>query len=241
MEPFLLVHLPGLDGTGVMSEPLAERVPAPWKSQIVRYPGDELLGYDDLLCRIRGELPTSRPFVLLGESFAGPLAIRLAAEQPPGLRGVILCATFATTSAPWLPRWSHRWVRPSTVLAWQVGGRWAARLRGRCPPELRVLFQRARRLVRYDVIAARVREAVTVDVTADLERIQVPMLYLAARHDHVVPQTCLKRILHHRPDMEVAWLEASHWILQVHVDQALCAMRPFLDRCLAMRPQKACG
>ncbi|MGQ0798894.1 MAG: serine aminopeptidase domain-containing protein [Pseudomarimonas sp.] len=40
-------------------------------------------------------LPRSEPYFLLGESFGGPLAIALAARQPRGLLGLVLCASFA--------------------------------------------------------------------------------------------------------------------------------------------------
>ena len=38
-------------------------------------------------------------FVVVGESFSGPLALLLAARSPPGLRGVVLCATSLTLTA----------------------------------------------------------------------------------------------------------------------------------------------
>ena len=50
--------------------------------------------------------------VLLAESFSGPIAIRVAADPPPGLAGVILCGTFAKNPFPWL--------RPVRALAVRV-------------------------------------------------------------------------------------------------------------------------
>ena len=38
--------------------------------------------------------------MLLGESFSGPIAAAIAAAPPPGLRGLILCATFLRNPRP---------------------------------------------------------------------------------------------------------------------------------------------
>ena len=60
------------------------------------------MGYDELEVLVRAALPTGQRYFLLGESFSGPLAIRIAANPPAGLAGVILCGTFAKNPLPWL-------------------------------------------------------------------------------------------------------------------------------------------
>jgi pimeloyl-[acyl-carrier protein] methyl ester esterase len=61
----------------------------------VAYPVDRPLGYVELEGLVRAALPTGRPYVMLGESFSGPIAIRVAADAPAGMVGVVLCVTFA--------------------------------------------------------------------------------------------------------------------------------------------------
>ena len=100
--PIRLVLLPGMDGTGDLFEPLQEALDPRTRVDIVRYPGSGPQGYDELEPRIRAQLPADEPFVLLGESFSGPLAIAIAATPPPGLRGLILCCSFARAPAPGL-------------------------------------------------------------------------------------------------------------------------------------------
>jgi hypothetical protein len=56
---------------------------------------------------VRAALPTRGRFVLLAESFSGPLAIRIAADPPSALVGLILCVTFARNPYP-----SLAWARP---------------------------------------------------------------------------------------------------------------------------------
>ena len=75
-----LVLLPGLNGTGILFESLQTALGQSLDVRVVRYP--QLQGH------ARKSLPTDRPFVLLGESLSGPIAIRLAAERPRELVGL---------------------------------------------------------------------------------------------------------------------------------------------------------
>ena len=85
-----LVVLPGLDGTGLLTTPLLDALTARGvPAQVLRYPQEGPQDYATLAARVRLQLPET-PFVLLGESFAGPLAVLLAAQTPPALRGVVL-------------------------------------------------------------------------------------------------------------------------------------------------------
>jgi pimeloyl-ACP methyl ester carboxylesterase len=88
-----LMLLPGLDGSGVLFRPLIRQLGLELQPVIVPYPPREVLGYDELLSLVLEALPRSSPFILLGESFSGPLALMAAATLPKGLRGVILCAS----------------------------------------------------------------------------------------------------------------------------------------------------
>src|SRR5271168_1230847 len=91
LAPPLVVLLPGLDGTGKLCGEFAEILGSSAASLILAYPADQPLGYDELEALVFAALPRHRPFLLLAESFAGPIAIRIAAQSPPGLLGVILC------------------------------------------------------------------------------------------------------------------------------------------------------
>jgi surfactin synthase thioesterase subunit len=72
--------MPGLDGTSLLSAPLVDRLAELGiRTEVLAYPGRGSQDYASLADALRIRLPTT-PFVLLGESFAGPLAIQLAAE-----------------------------------------------------------------------------------------------------------------------------------------------------------------
>ncbi len=127
-----LVLLPGLDGTGDFFQPLLESLGDGIRSRVVRYPVDGAYDYATCQKLAREELPTDGPYVLLGESFSGPIAISLAAEAPKGLVGMILCVTFATNPRPrlafirpLLPHIPHHGTKLSVRLSrFLVLGRW---------------------------------------------------------------------------------------------------------------------
>jgi surfactin synthase thioesterase subunit len=77
--PLLTVLLPGLEGTGrLFARFTAAAVPA-LELQVIAFPPDRRLTYAQLDELVRRQLPADRPFALLGESFSGPLALRIAA------------------------------------------------------------------------------------------------------------------------------------------------------------------
>ena len=90
----MIVLLPGMDGSGLLRADFIAALGPDIDAMVVTYPPDRLLGYSKLTALARAELPNDRPFVLLGESFSGPIAVALAASRPPGLRALVLVCSF---------------------------------------------------------------------------------------------------------------------------------------------------
>jgi hypothetical protein len=99
-----LVLLPGMDGTGRLFTGFRALLDPRFKVTVVSYPSDQPLGYSELEILVRSSLTENRPFVLLAESFSGPLAIPIAASLPSGLAGLVLCFTFSRSPWPWLSK-----------------------------------------------------------------------------------------------------------------------------------------
>jgi pimeloyl-ACP methyl ester carboxylesterase len=93
-----LVLLPGMDGTGDLFAPLVAALGPHMRTVIVRYP-DEPLDYASDEEIARAALPIGHPFILLGESFSGPIAVSIAASAPRGSRAYI----FAPRRTGWSP------------------------------------------------------------------------------------------------------------------------------------------
>jgi len=225
-----LVLLPGLDGTGRMFAPFVDRTPHKLDVVVVSYPGEQQLGYDELFELVRDQLPEGRPFYILGESFSGPLAVRVAAMQPADLRGVILCASFVTSPTPWYIRWWPALFSASMVrLLVKLEGTATQWLLGRCKRELKAFNQDTRREVCPEVIAHRVRATMTVDVREELRALSVPVMYLAAKWDLVIPKRSRVQIQRLRPDLELRVVNGPHALLQTRPDLAWSEINDWLD------------
>lgn len=78
-----VILLPGLDGTGVLFEPFIKALGPEIRTLVVRYSRqaartDEYMACEDIA---RAALPAEEPYVLLGESFSGPIALSIAASS----------------------------------------------------------------------------------------------------------------------------------------------------------------
>ncbi len=222
--------LPGLDGSGRLFAPLLEARPRAFRPEVVSFPPDEPLGYDDLVARVRAQLPRGR-FVLVAESFSGPIGVRLAAARPPGLEALVLAATFL--HAPLNPMLHpvrglvgarfFGLAMPAAMVRWFMAGSDA-------PAALVREVQRAVAAVSPDVLAHRSAEALRVDVRADLARVEVPVLFIAPRRDRLIRTDVAEEVLAIRPDAEVAILDAPHMVLQRCPHASLARIEEFLAR-----------
>ncbi len=226
-RPIRLILLPGLDGTGLLFGPLLHALSAEISITVIRYPGDQRLSYDELLGLVREQLPKDEPYLLLGESFSGPLAIRLAAESPPGLRGLILVATFVRKPVLWLPQWIGPWIPEFPFRLIPVWVQLRTLAAGKSSPEIRRLFKSALRQVSPRVLAFRVSAVLKVDVSETFRQITVPMLALAGRFDRTVPAHNLRLLQRLRSDIRVEMINSDHLVLQVEPDRAANIMIEF--------------
>jgi pimeloyl-ACP methyl ester carboxylesterase len=202
-----------MDGSGEFFDALCRQLPLTVHAQVVRYPGDRPLGYSELTQWVMAALPEDDPFVLVAESFSGPVAIQVAAAQPAGLVGAVLCATFARNPRPLfsplrvLMRWAPVRAVPTGLMArWLLGteanAAWTERIR------------QALNMCSVAVLRERAREVLRVDVRGRLADVRVPVLYLQATGDRVVPAVALVEMQRSLPGIEVAQIEGPHFLLQ---------------------------
>jgi pimeloyl-ACP methyl ester carboxylesterase len=197
-----------------MFRPLVAALPASIKPIVVDYPGNEPLDYDQLLPRIMNILPKSEPFMILGESFSGPLAVFAATQRPTGLAGVILCATFVTAPRRFIGPAVPYLSRPAIYHLYPFFQRLKARLGGYGTPELLELLAGTHHVVQPHVIAARVRTVFAVDAAAALKSIDLPMLYIQAAKDGVVPSRNVRVVQQIKPAIKIATIDTTHMVLQ---------------------------
>jgi len=222
-----LVLLPGLDGTGLLFADFAASFGSDVKIIVVSYPTDAAVGYSELEPVARSFLPKDQPFFLLGESFSGPIAISIAASRPPGLLGLVLCCSFARSPRPALavlrPLLAVAPVAalPLALLSFFVLGRFAS-------SALRRSLAESLAQVSPSALRARARAALSADVSASLPCVGVPVLYLRASEDRVVPRSAAQSIVALAPAAKVLEFPAPHFLLQVLPSQAAVAVREFM-------------
>jgi pimeloyl-[acyl-carrier protein] methyl ester esterase len=224
-----LVILPGLDGTGARIADFVRAVAPAVDARVISFPTDEPLGYLELERLVRAALPADRRFVLLAESFSGPLAIRIGADPPRGLAGVILCGTFAKNPFPWL-----RHVRPLAVRVpvkslprWlRAPLMWGSGNPRRAPPKER----RAISAVATPVIRHRIGEILSVDESLCLSAIELPTLILTAARDRILPRSATYFLLQSLPLAEVEEIDGPHLLLQSRPGECAGPVLRFVQR-----------
>ena len=172
-----VVILPGMDGTGIELTDFVAALAPEVEAIVVTYPNDRPMDYAGHEAVARTSLPIDRPFVLLGESYSGPIAISIAASAPPGLIGLVLCCSFARNPRPALS-WLRRLVPfvptriPAAVPCWFLLGRFST-------PRLENAIAQVLAQIDPGAFRARLNSIIDVDVTARLAAVRVPVLYLA--------------------------------------------------------------
>lgn len=86
-----------MDGTGKLFEPLCNFLPA--STIILPLPQSGPQSYEFLATYIEAKLPDEE-FIIVAESFSGPIAVLLATKNLENLKGIIFIATFISCPKP---------------------------------------------------------------------------------------------------------------------------------------------
>jgi pimeloyl-[acyl-carrier protein] methyl ester esterase len=218
-----------MDGTGDLFAPFAEIARAQFDLQVVRYPTLEALNYAALIELVSSRLPSNRDFVLLGESFSGPIAVEIAAQHRERLRALVLCCTFVTNPLPLLSP-LKRFVRlmpikhlPHRVLTLALSGTTKK-------TAVNDLLSAALAKVDVHALRARMQAAFDVDCRKTLASLSVPIVYLRATRDRVVRHRIADALREIQPKMEIIDIDAPHFLLQSEPSVATSAIHTFLAR-----------
>ena len=224
----VLVLLPGLDGTGKLFAEFLRVLDSSIGTLVVTYPKDIPMNYDQLETLVTAALPTDRPFVLLGESFSGPLAIRIATRRPEFLVGLVLCVTFASNPYSWAGAWVRplakflplkslpRWVRAPLM--------WGSTSPNRAPRQ----SERAMTGVSAAVVRQRIASLLAVDETAALVHISAPTLVLCATRDRVVSKAATLTIMRGIAHAQRLDIDGPHLLLQTCPQECAAAVLAFM-------------
>lgn len=222
-----VVLLPGMHGIGTTFADLVAALGPEVESIVVSYPADIPLGYTELEAIVRASLPVDRPYILLAESFSGPIAVTLAAAHPAGMRGLILSSSFVKNPRPGmrmlrpLIRFADARHLPAGVLSRALLGRfWSVVFHD--------LLVNTLRMASPATFRARIHAIVDADASAHLVKIAMPILYLRASDDRVVPAAASELIARIMPTAKFIDIEGPHFLLQVVPDAAAGHIKDFM-------------
>ena len=224
-----LVLMPGIDGTGIFFRPLLGALPHDTPSSVITYPADETLSLAEYAGFVRGQLP-GNDVVLVAESFSGLVALMLLHDLPGNVKGVVFSATFAEPL--------HHLLISTAVL---IPG--LPSLIKRLPPPLlshylfapcadRVLEHLLREVLpRLSPGAIKNRAGLIArGYPFPEERFSIPVLYLQASGDRVVPQKAARWFARHFNEFELARFDAPHCLLQTRPGECADRIVRYVDR-----------
>ena len=196
--------MPGLDGTGVLFSPFIKAAPAWANPIVVAYDKITARDYEELALEVTKRINYEAKYILLGESFSGPVATLAAAKNPRNLAGIVLCASFIANPRPLMSL-----IAPRSLLAGALklfkGRRLVRHFMAShdSPKELLNAVMSTIESVPTETLVARLDLVKTVDVSLQLSDLQCPVLYLRAIRDKVIPSSALTYIEHMKPKVAV--------------------------------------
>ena len=182
-----IILLPGMDGTGVLFKPLLKALPKDIEVHIISYPCDKKQAYNQLIEYVKESLPKEKEFMLVAESFSGPIGYAIAASPPDNLRSVVFVSTFITSPNAALSLITKlplalllRIPIPLPIIKWFMLGK-------NIDPYTIELFKKSLKTVKGDVLAYRIKEM--AKLRGGAKRIDVKCVYIVAKNDRLVSRS----------------------------------------------------
>lgn len=212
-----LILLPGMDGTGILFRAFMECADG-YDIEVITYPSDVNTEYVELENIVLHQLPLDREFVLLAESFAGPLAYRLVARELSNLKAVFFIASFIQNPRPWLLSFVR--VLPiSLLLSFPLPMFFIRQFlyAEQANHEQIAEFKEALRKVSPTVFAHRLRQLARLPAADKL--IETPCCYISAEKDRLLPKSVVEpftRIFH---KIKIRAVNGPHFLMQTQPKQ----------------------
>jgi pimeloyl-ACP methyl ester carboxylesterase len=224
----ILVLVPGLDGTGEFFKPFLD-VYGRQHTQVIPLPQSGPQDYARLTEHVLRHLPADRDYVVLAESFSGPIGAHLALQGLPRLKGVIFVATFLSPPPMWLTTLGL--MLPLKTMVPTRAGAMVLRflLAGpRATAEYLSWVQSVVGSVPADIINARIR------AIRGMRRLQgstmVPSLDLRALQDRMIPAGKFAEFRRHFRDIKLFKIDGPHLILPARAGDCAQIIRRMFPR-----------
>lgn len=217
-----LVLLPGLNGSSRLFSPLLPHL-AGCTVQVLELPEIGPQDYASLTEVLLDQLGHS-PFILLGESFSGPLAYRLAQCRPVGLRAVIFAASFLvcphplTRLLPLMPL-RRELLSNTTLLRWFCAG-------SKADHAMLELLRDEICSLPTQLLRARLHSL--GQLKAPTNRLDLPVLQLQPTRDRLVTTAAAASPRQYCPQLQSLKINAPHFVLQTRPAESGSAISRFV-------------
>ena len=212
-----LALLPGLDGTGVLFEPLLAILPSNIDAKVVPLKQEEGLSYQDqaeYIASIIGE----EKVVVLAESYSGMVAHELTKIKSVNIAHIVFVASFLSKPS------SFAQFAKLLPVDFVKNGLFPKQLVGKflfgsfSNEGLVNLFYTALNKVETKVVKWRVGQVSSI--SGELLKIEVPCTYIQATHDNLVSNSSLEQFEKCCSSLVVKQLDGTHFLLQTNPVQS---------------------
>jgi len=200
-----------MDGTGDLFTPLL-RTLSEFDCEVIALPQTGDQDYSSITKKVREKLP-EEDFVIVAESFSGPIGAALAKEGGENLKGIIFVATFLSAPSKLLLAFAKFLpLKLLSRLPLSAFFHKALFLGSGASNELIDLFQSTVDSLPSSLIRARL--STMYSLSYDPEVIDLPVVYIQAASDKLVPPTKAVEFSCSFNNIIIKTVEGPHFILQ---------------------------
>lgn len=228
-----LVLLPGMDGTGLMFRPFMN-VAVNHLIEVISYPNDKTQKYSDLIGYVRDRLPNNEDFIVIAESFSGPIAYGLMKEAVSNLKAVIFIASFLENPRPLLL--SIRRVLPISLVFRLPAPKTFIRkylLGNDAPDSLITDFRIALEKVSSAVLVSRMRQISALEKPGTI--VKYPCCYIRAEEDKLVTAKNVQIFRELFPNIQIRAVNGPHFLLQSRPEECLKIIDEEIRKLISMK------
>lgn len=209
-----IILLPGMDGTGDLFKPLLENMSSKIKAKIISFPTNEKLSYKKLIEYVRAKLPSNDDFMIVAESFSGPIAFSIAQNPPTNLKSVVFVCSFLKPPRKFLIL--SKLIPLSFLFRLPIPELFIKRyfLGNKISDDVIHLFRKSISKVSKYVLSFRVREIADLEMTKRI--VSIRCVYIQATNDKLVPPSNSKMFEKMISDFEVVKVPGPHFVLQAN-------------------------
>lgn len=195
-----------MDGTGKLFKPICDLLSAP--TIIIPLPQSGSQSYEFLADHIEAQLP-NEAFIIVAESFSGPIAALLAAKGLKYLKGIVFVATFLSCPKPALVSLA-KLMPLKALLGVPLAKSFISSL---LLHDFNYLeFKAALEEVPHSTLIARLTSICNLKMVNRC--VDLPVLYLCAASDYLVSSNQIGLFKQNFKNIRVEYIEGTHFLLQ---------------------------